>query len=74
MKVGLDFDVMCSLEVFISVFRDVSDILKVGRSLFFVFICGIFVLNFEGGLFGFLNGKIVFFLFIFLDPIVTVVL
>jgi hypothetical protein len=74
MKVRLEFDMVCSLEVFISIFRDVADILKVGRSLFFVFICGIFVVNFEGGLFGFLNGKIVFFLFIFLDPIVAVVL
>jgi hypothetical protein len=73
-KVGFEFDVACSLEVFVPVFRDVADVLIVGRSLFFVFICGIFVVIFETGLFGFLNWKIVFFLFIFLDPIVAVVL
>ena len=74
MKVGFEFDVVCSLKVFVSVFRDVADVLIVGGSLFFVFIYGIFVVNFETGLFGFLNWKIVFFLFIFLDPIVAVVL
>ena len=73
MDVWLEIDVACGLEVFVCVFGDVAYVVVVGMPLFIVFVCEVFGRCFETGIFGFLDWKIVV-LFLFLDPIIAVIL